>query len=50
MEWFVDTEQWRQRVWAKSSGLSLEELRAMLSQKGGFQKLIEHTLGEPQQA
>ena len=50
MEWFVDTEQWRQRVWLKASGLTLEELRAMLAQQGGFQKLIEHTLALPHSA
>lgn len=50
MEWFVDTEQWRQRVWSKSSGLSMEELRTMLAEHGGFQKLIEHTLSRPHAA
>jgi hypothetical protein len=50
MEWFVDTEQWRQRVWSKSSGLSMDELRALLAQPGGFQKLIDHTLSLPNAA
>lgn len=50
VEWFVDTNQWQQRVWSKASGLSMEELREMLSQKGGFQKLIEHTLSLPHSA
>lgn len=47
MEWYVDTEQWRKQAWAVSSGLSMEELRAMLAQPGGFQTLIEQTLSQP---
>lgn len=50
MEWFVDTNQWQQRVWSKASGLSMEELRVVLAQKGGFQKLIDHTLSLPHAA
>lgn len=48
VEWFVDTNQWQQRVWSKASGLSMDELREMLAQKGGFQKLIDYTLSLPQ--
>ncbi len=43
VEWFVDTNQWQQRVWSKASGKSVDELREMLSKPGGFQKLIEYT-------
>jgi hypothetical protein len=39
LEWYVDQEQWL-RVWAKASGMSVEELRAKVTTLDGCQQFL----------
>jgi hypothetical protein len=50
MEWFVDTYQWQQQVLTKVSGLSIPEIREIVHQPSGYNKLIDYVLALPQNA
>ena len=50
MEWFVDTYQWQQQVLTKCSGLTIPEIREIVHQKNGYNKLIDYTLALPRDA
>jgi hypothetical protein len=46
IEWFIDTPQWHQ-IWSQASGLSLEDVQAMLAKPAGLKQIIDYTLSRP---
>lgn len=50
MEWFVDTYQWQNQVLMKCSGLTIPEIREIVHQPSGYNKLIDLVLARRQPA
>jgi hypothetical protein len=42
IEWYVDSAEW-ERIWSVASGKPIEEVHALVTTLGGFQRLIDGT-------